>query len=426
MLSVAVAGMWHLGTVTAAGLASVGHDVTGIDEDPDLIAGLALARLPVTEPGLAELTAAGLSAGRLRFSARFEEVAKADIVWVAYDTPVDELDIADVDFVHQRALRLLDNMRDGAVMVVSSQMPVGSVARLEREFASRARGRRASFACVPENLRLGKSLDIFLHPDRVVVGLRDQTARTVLEAVYRGFADHIEWMSVESAEMTKHAINSFLATSICFINEIANLCERTGADAIEVERGLKTDRRIGPHAYLHAGGAFGGGTLARDITFLQSLAGREKIRLPLIDGVCASNQQQKMWLERQMAETLHPLAGRTVAILGLTYKPGTNTLRRSPALEVARWLSRQGVQVRAFDPQIRKLPQELESTLLLGPTMESIFSGADALVVMTPCPEFQRLDLSQAPPVVFDPSRFLETLFRGAADIRYHTIGRIK
>jgi UDPglucose 6-dehydrogenase len=314
-------------------------------------------------------------------------------------------------------------MKDGALLVVSSQMPVGSTALLEREFQAHAPGRAIGFACIPENLRLGKAIEVFLQPDRVVAGVRDQKSRDVLKAVYSPFTDRLEWMSVESAEVTKHAINSFLATSICFINEIAGICERTGADAAEVERGLKTEHRIGPKAYLHAGAAFAGGTLARDIRFLLSIAGGDSA-LPLIAGVHASNELQKKWLERRMTEVLGSLAGRRVGILGLTYKPGTDTLRRSAAVETASWLSSEGAMVRAFDPQVRKLPVELDPVMSLCSSPSELMRDSEVLVVMTPWPEFRSLDAATAPGVIFDPGRFLENLFGDRQGTTYYTIGR--
>jgi UDPglucose 6-dehydrogenase len=422
--SIAVVGMWHLGPVTAACLASAGHSVIGIDEDPEVVKALAQAKPPVAEPELAEMISRECEAGRLRFSTRFEDVAGCSVVWIAYDTPVDENDIADVEFVYRQSLRALEHVGDGTTFVVSSQMPAGSVARLEREFATQAAGRRVQFACAPENLRLGKALEVFLRPDRVVLGVRDPAARSTLESVYAPFTDRIEWMSVESAEMTKHAINAFLATSVCFINELATLCEATGADALEVERGLKTDQRIGQKAYLHAGGAIGGGTLARDISFLRALSQQTAAPLPLIDGVHASNENHKTWLLRKISEVFGELRGRTVAILGLTYKPGTNTLRRSSAVETAVWLNRAGAKVQAFDPQVAQLPEELQSVMSLGSDIAATLRDAEALVVMTPWPEFQALDPALAPPVVFDAARFLERMLKTRPGIRYYSIGR--
>jgi UDPglucose 6-dehydrogenase len=416
--------MWHLGPVTAACLASAGHSVIGIDEDPNTVQALAQAKPPVAEPGLAEMIDRQCEAGLLRFSTRFEDVGACPVVWITYDTPVDENDVADVEFVRRQSLRTLEHVSGGTLFVVSSQMPVGSVAWMEREFAAHAAGRRVHFACAPENLRLGTALERFLRPDRVVLGVRDPAARSTLESVYGRFTDRIEWMSVESAEMTKHAINAFLATSVCFINELATLCETTGADALEVERGLKTDQRIGQKAYLHAGGAIGGGTLARDISFLRALGQQTAAPLPLIDGVYASNEHHKTWLRRKIPEVLGELRGRIVAILGLTYKPGTDTLRRSAAVETAVWLNRKGAKVRAFDPQVSSLPEELQSVMSLGSDIPQTLHNAQALVIMTPWPDFQAIDLAQVPPVVFDAARFLEKALKPRPDIRYYSIGR--
>ena len=421
-MKIAVAGLWHLGTVTAACLASAGHHVVGIDEDEAVVDALKQGRPPITEPRLPELVSAGLESARLRFSTSFEDAADCDVVWIAWDTPVDQNDRADTEFVHARALRLLRTMKNSSLMVVSSQMPVRSVRRLEE--ASLAGDRSIGIACVPENLRLGSAIDVFLRPDRVVAGVRDERSRRTLEAVYAPFTDRIEWMSVESAEMTKHAINSFLATSICFINEIAAVCERTGADAAEVERGLKSDSRIGPRSYLHAGGAFAGGTLARDILFLRSLGTNFGLPLPLIGAVYASNEQQKTWLQRRLTEAIGSVEGRTISILGLTYKPGTNTLRRSSAVEAALWLHLHGARVQAFDPQVAELPDELKTAIQLTESAAAAIAASDALIVMTPWPEFQSLDPEIAPRLVFDPGRFLEKLFAGRSGTEYFTIGK--
>ena len=218
--------------------------------------------------------------------------------------------------------------------------------------------------------------------------------------------------------MTKHAI------SICFINEIATLCERTGADALEVERGLKSDLRIGPGSYLHAGGAFAGGTLARDIAFLRSMSERTATGVPLIDGVYESNQHHKSWLARRIGEAFPSLAGRTIAVLGLTYKPGTNTLRRSSAVEAAEYLHGQGARVQAFDPQISELPESLRDVVQLEASVPEALNGADAMVVMTPWPEFWDMRAEWARGIAFASARFLEATLRGQPGLQYFSIGR--
>ena len=226
-MNVCVTGLWHLGTVTAACLASAGHDVTGLDFDAAIVSTLATGKAPLFEPGLDDLVKAGLASGQLHFTTdEAAAVNHADIVWIAYDTPVDDDDRADVTCVTERATRVFPHLRDEALVLISSQVPVGTTRQLELTFATEARGRRVGFAYSPENLRLGNAISAFSQPDRVVVGVRSTADRARVAALLRPFTERIEWMSVESAEMTKHALNAFLATSVTFINEIVALCEQ--------------------------------------------------------------------------------------------------------------------------------------------------------------------------------------------------------
>ncbi|EQD40130.1 UDP-glucose 6-dehydrogenase, partial [mine drainage metagenome] len=215
-----------------------------------------------------------------------------------------------------------------------------------------------SFACSPENLRLGKALDVFLKPDRVVVGVRSVRDKERIGRLLQPITDRIEWMSVESSEMTKHAINAFLATSVVFANEIASVCEMVGADAKEVERGLKTEQRIGPKAYLSPGVAFAGGTLARDIEFLKVVSQEHQLSIPLLESVKTSNDQHKGWVRHKLKALFPNLNGVVIVVWGLTYKPGTDTLRRSLAVELCDWLIEQGAKVRVHDPAVKELPLE--------------------------------------------------------------------
>src|SRR5690606_23000227 len=221
------------------------------------------------------------------------------------------------------------------------------------------------FAALPENLRLGKAIDVFNNPDRVIAGTRTEQDRERVRLLLSPITSRIEWMSVESAEMTKHAINAFLATSVAFINEIATLCEDAGADAKEVERGLMTESRIGPRAYLSPGAAFAGGTLARDIAFLTDLGQRQQSPTALMAAVRVSNELHKGWARRKLKALFGELEGLTVGVWGLTYKVGTDTLRRSSAVELCLWLRAQGAQVIGHDPVVKSLPNELRATLEL-------------------------------------------------------------
>jgi len=430
-MKVCVYGLWHLGSVTAAGLAefaSSGQPIVGLDPDSAVVSALNDGRPPLFEPGLEDLVRRGLASGRLQFTDRVERVADADLVWVTFDTPVNQDDEADVDAVAKRIEALFPHLADGAVVLVSSQVPVGFCARVERAFAAVAAGRRIELACSPENLRLGRAIEVFRNPERIVVGTRTAAGRARVEQLLAPLGRPIQWMRVESAEMTKHALNAFLATSVAFINEIAAVCEETGADAKEVERALKSEARIGPGAYLSPGAAFAGGTLARDIAFLLGAGSRLGLATPLFAGVKQSNDVHRGWARRRLGDLLGDVRDRTIAILGLTYKPNTDTLRRSEALALCRWLVERGARVRAHDPSIGRRDPELPPSLTLSATLDDAIRGADAVVVATEWPAFreltaERLHANAAGALVLDAGRFLAGNLAGDARVRYFAVG---
>jgi UDPglucose 6-dehydrogenase len=392
---VGVLGLWHLGSVTAACLAEGGFDVVGLDPDPEVVAELSAGRPPVAEPGLAELIATDAEAGRLRFATPGpDSLAGLGVLWVAFDTPVDEEDRVDVDFVVDHVREVLPGLDRGTLVVTSSQLPVGTVAGFEA-FAAEAGREDLEFAAVPENLRLGKALDSFRDAERFVAGTRTDAGRAALAALLEPFAESIEWMGVESAEMTKHALNGFLATSVAYINEIATISEAVGADAAEVSRGLKSEARIGPRAYLGPGDAFAGGTLARDIMTLNRIADERGLNGNLVAGVAASNDAHRRWARRVLADFLDAeggLAGKRVGVWGLAYKPGTDTLRRSSSLELCHWLREQGAEVSAHDPALAALPEaDLAAGIELVDSALAAATGADALVVSTAWPEYREI-----------------------------------
>ena len=408
-MKVGVVGLWHLGTVTAGCLAAAGHDVIGIDDDAALIKDLSTSVLPVQEPGLTEMYQQAIGVRKLSFTIDAALLGNCDVVWITYDTPVNEQDQADTEYVVRQVVKLLGSVSADTLIIVSSQLPVGSIARLER--AAKDMAKPVRFACLPENLRLGKAIEVFTKPDRVVAGVRNDRDKAQIKALLEPFDPTIEWMVVESAEMTKHAINAYLATSIAFINEIAVMCQRVGADAMEVERGLKTDIRIGPRAYLHAGNAFSGGTLARDVGFLRELGVFHDVRLELLNAVRASNTHHATWLQREVVLAAGDLKGKRACVLGLTYKPGTNTLRRSSAVETCLWLSAGGAQVNAYDPAITSLPEELGAIIRLSGSVEDALADADVTIVATEWPVFREVDADTVvrhmrSAVIIDPARF--------------------
>lgn len=422
-MKIAVLGLWHLGCVTAA-CGAKHFDVTGLDFDAANVDRLRSGHAPLFEPGLDELIQSGLAAGRLRFTSEIAAAcAQADILWVTYDTPVDEDDRADLDSVLREVRRCVPSLPSGALVLLSSQLPVGTCRLLESEFG--ARGYR--FACSPENLRLGKAIEIFTKADRIIAGYRDDRAKAQLTELFAPFTSQVVWMRSESAEMTKHAINSFLALSITFMNEVARLCEAAGADAKEVERGLKSESRIGPKAYLSPGGAFAGGTLARDVVTCTQLGQKYGEALEVIPAIKRSNDSHRQWALQKLRKLLGQGAGRRVALLGLTYKPGTNTLRRSSAVELARALAAAGFEVTASDPSQPPLPEDLNFIRFSAAAADAV-AGADAVVVCTEWPEFRQLDWPALSsrlrrPLIVDATRFLEKSVSSLPGLQYVTVG---
>ena len=427
-MKVCVLGLWHLGSVTAACLASVGHEVTGLDSNSGIVEKLQKAEPPVSEPGLDGLIREGINAGQLRFTSDAKiAISSAEVLWVTYDTPVDENDQADVEFVFEEVLKLLSFLSIDTTVLVSSQLPVGSIRRFEDISAEKYPEKNIRFAYSPENLRLGKSLDVFLHPDRVIIGVRRQEDREILNRLLGSITENILWMGVESAEMTKHAINAFLGMSITFINEIASICENIGADAHEVETGLKSETRIGPAAYLSPGAAFAGGTLARDIEFLKDIGSSNNLVNPLISAVRKSNDEHKKWIQRRLFAVLGGLKGKRIAVWGLTYKPGTNTLRRSLSVEMCNWLQEQGAEIAVHDPSKCELPDNWLGAVVRSKTPLEALEGACALVIATQWPEYREINVSDVENIagqfaVFDSNRFLSD-FNKSSVISYYSVG---
>ncbi len=429
-MKVAVLGLWHLGTVTAACLAGDGVVTMGIDDDAQIITKLGNGEPPLYEPGLAELVQEGLASGLLSFDTDAALLADADIVWVCHDTPVDDDDRADVESVVRRVEATFVHLKDGAVILVSAQLPVGTVARLETSFEAHANGRRVDFACSPENLRLGRALDIFRNPGRIVVGVRCERARDRLSPLLSRLCQNLIWMSIESAEMVKHALNAFLALSITFTNELATIAEQVGADAADIEKALRSDPRIGPHAYVKAGPAFAGGTLARDVQFLSAMAEGKRLQTPLIDNIIASNRAHGRWSINQLRRRLGPLKGKTVAVLGLSYKAGTDAIRRSASIELLRELLDDGAAVRAYDPAVRKLPGEFGSSVTIATDAAAAVTGAAAVVLATEWPEFRKLrgedfTRNMKGRLILDPTAFLPVEVRNDPALTVLSIGRV-
>jgi UDPglucose 6-dehydrogenase len=321
----------------------------------------------------------------------------------------------------------LPHLPIGTTILISSQMPVGSVRQLESIAFMNYPEKQLGFACMPENLRLGKAIDIFLNPDRIVVGVRNERDRMIIHNLLCPITSRIEWMGVESAEMTKHAINAFLAISVTFANELASICEAVGADAKEVERGLKSEIRIGPKAYLSPGAAFAGGTLARDISYLTKISKGFELKSLLLNAVKFSNDEHKNWAKRKIELCCSTLAECNITIWGLTYKPGTNTLRRSMAVELCEWLIMQGASINVHDPVVKDLPESWSGKVKVFENAVEALEGAQILVLSTEWPIYKEIDSDSIAQVtnnliIIDANHFLSQIAKDSR-FKYFAVG---
>ncbi len=428
-MKVAVVGLWHLGCVTAACVAEKGYSVIGIDPDVHLIGQLENNCPPVSEPGLSELMAQQQQQGRLSFSHDFKALQDADLIWITFDTPVNDQDQADVAYVEKQVMDLFPYLNTGSIVLISSQLPVGTTHKLQRLFQEHSPQKQVCFAYSPENLRLGKSINYFLNPERIVIGLDQVEAKPRLEKFLNQFSSQLIWMRVTSAEMTKHALNAFLAVSVTFANEMARICKFTGADAFEVEQGLKSEARIGPGAYLRPGEAFAGGTLARDVNFLCELSQQFQFPSHIFPAILASNQEHKHWIKSTLLNHfLQKLAGKKIAILGLTYKPDTDTLRRSEMVELIDWLNKHEAIVTAYDPWVRQLPEGLNLSVTLSDHYHGALVNQNVVILGTRWPQFKDLTqthLAQISEdcVFIDATGFLEPLIKQQKGCIYYKVG---
>ena len=389
-MKICVFGLWHLGSVTSACLASLGHQVIGFDHDANTIKKLKSARAPVFETGLDELIDEGIRANKLMFTSQYQKIPKdLDFAWITIDTPVNEGDIADTDYVISKTLELLESIESDMTVIISSQLPVGSIGQIEELTKSQFPNKKFNFIASPENLRLGNAIKLFLEPDRIVIGHRENFKPDILLELFQSISTNLEWMSIESAEMIKHAINSFLANSVVFINELSSICELVGADAKAVERGLKSDHRIGENAYLSPGSAFSGGTLARDLNYLKKISQSYQLNVPLIDSILTSNKLHKDWVKNKLKSLFVELNGITVLIWGLTYKPETSSIRRSFSIELCEWLINKKVNIIAHDPRAENLPEHIINAIERSEDMIEPLTNVDVLIIVTPWNDYK-------------------------------------
>src|SRR5258708_2686955 len=431
--NIATIGLWHLGEIYSAGLAELGCNVVGVDENEAVVSELSKGVPPLPEPGLEALITKNSKEGRLRYTADFSEVGRCDVVWSTIDTPVDDRDDPQMAPIFAALDKTIPHLKKEIVFVMTSQVPVGTSEHIIKRIHEKRPEVVVHYAYTPENLRLGEAVRGFLKPERIVIGAGDETARKTLEDIFSPLNAELIMMSVPSAEMAKHALNAFLATSLSFINDIADICEAEGADVLDVARALKSDPRIGRGAFLGAGLGFSGGTLGRDIRALSSAARENGILARVVEGVWDKNANREKELAWRFLDFLGGAKGKRVAIFGVIYKAGTTTLRRSQAIELADRLHTAGLEVKLYDPHaLRKEVSDVTDLPFFSDPYEAA-KDCDGILIATPWPEFKELDFERLAKVckkqavIFDANNFLyneqEARIKGTGLV-YKGVGR--
>jgi UDPglucose 6-dehydrogenase len=432
-MRVTMIGAGYVGLVSGACFADFGHQVICIDKDATKVEALNRGEIPIFEPGLAELVEANVRQGRLQFAADTSRIGDAEAVFIAVGTPSRRGDgHADLSFVYAAIREIAPLLSNTAVVVTKSTVPVGTGDEIERILRELRPDAELQVVSNPEFLREGAAIQDFKHPDRIVIGTADAGARAVLAEIYRPLylnAPPLLYVARRTAELIKYASNAFLATKITFINEIADLCEKVGADVQEVARGMGLDNRIGGK-FLHAGPGFGGSCFPKDTTALLKTAQDNGVALRIVEAVAAVNDQRKRAMARKVVAALGgSVRGKTIAVLGLTFKPNTDDTRDSPAIPLITALHDLGATVRGYDPAGMEQAKPLLPAVQYSISAYAAAEGADAVVIATEWEQFRALDLDRlkrvmAQPVIVDLRNIYRDDEMKRAQFRYFGIGR--
>jgi UDPglucose 6-dehydrogenase len=432
-MRVAMIGTGYVGLVSGACLSEFGHDVVCVDKETTKIAALTAGRIPIFEPGLDEVVAVNVKAGRLSFTTDLAAAVKAaDAVFIAVGTPSRRGDgHADLSFVFGAAEEIAAALDGYTVVITKSTVPVGTGRKVEDIIRRRRPDAEFDVASNPEFLREGSAIEDFRRPDRVVVGCESGRARAVVKEIYRPIylnETPILFTSRESSELTKYAANAFLATKITFINEIADICEKVGADVQDVARGIGLDGRIGGK-FLHAGPGFGGSCFPKDTLALLKTSQDCGAPTRIIEAVVAINDARKIAMTDKIERAFGGVGGKTIAVLGLTFKPNTDDMREAPSLVIVPGLQAKGARIRAYDPEGTEEARKLLDAEFCADAYEAI-AGADGVVILTEWNEFRALDLARVKtllkqPLMVDLRNIYGPAQMAAAGFRYISVGRV-
>ena len=399
-MKITMIGAGYVGLVSGACFSDFGHEVIVVDKDESKLERLAKGIMPIYEPGLAELVKRNEAAGRLSYATDpAQAVDEADAIFIAVGTPTRRGDgFADLSFVFEAADTIAETVRHRCVVVCKSTVPVGTTRAVRKRIHQRSGQALVEVASNPEFLREGSAIDDFMRPDRVVVGVESEHARETMQAIYRPLSlarTPILFAALETAELIKYASNAFLVTKITFINEIADLCERVGADVLDVAEGIGLDSRIGPK-FLRAGPGYGGSCFPKDTTALIETARAAGVPLSIVEAVTTANEHRKRSMANRIAAALGgDLTSKTVGFLGVTFKPNTDDMRDSPALTIVPALQAVGARVRAHDPQGMPMARTQLADVHWCDDAFQVAEGSDALVILTEWDTYRGLDLQR-------------------------------
>ncbi|MBM4306456.1 MAG: UDP-glucose/GDP-mannose dehydrogenase family protein [Deltaproteobacteria bacterium] len=407
-MNICIIGTGYVGLVTGACLAEFGMNLICVDNDLQKVDLLKRGKVTIYEPGLENLVAKSVREGRLRFSSNIEEGVKSSLViFIAVGTPPREDGSADLRFIEEVAKEIAHWMDGYKAVVMKSTVPVGT-ARWLKELIQKHQTQPVPFDIVsnPEFLREGSAIEDFMRPDRVVIGAESEQAMAIMKDIYSALyliETPFILTSLESAEMIKYATNSFLATKVTFINEIANLCEKVGADVHHVAKAMGLDGRIGKK-FLHPGPGYGGSCFPKDTRALSRIAHEKGYTFRILDSVIQANEIQKQRMVKKIKEMVGDLKGKTIGILGLSFKPNTNDIRESSSIAIIQGLLQMGAKVKAFDPAAMEEAKSVLPKVEYGQNAYDVAHGADALVLVTEWNQFRRLDLLRIKTLLKEPN----------------------
>ncbi|MCZ7533564.1 MAG: UDP-glucose/GDP-mannose dehydrogenase family protein [Acidimicrobiia bacterium] len=432
-MKIAIIGCGYVGLVTGACLADLGHVVACIDTDHDKIERLRRGEMPVYEPGLTDLVASTSAAGRLSFTTDYAEgVPDADAVIVAVGTPSLANGAADLTYVRQAVTSLADHVSNGTTIVLKSTVPVGANGQMQRLFSELAPDRDVSFASNPEFLKQGAAIADFSEPDRIIVGVTDERSEQALREMYRPLIDGgvpTVFTDVATSELTKYASNAFLAAKLSFINEMADLCEQTGASIEDVATGVGLDSRISA-SFLNAGPGYGGSCFPKDTQALVQSGIEHGSPSRIVAAAVEVNATRRQAMIERIVNILGgDITGRTIGVLGITYKANTDDLRESPAVEIVSGLIERGAAITIYDPQGMDNAARALPTATFASDPYAAIAGADVAVILTEWPEFADLDLERVRnglgiPRVIDLRNLFPVDVMASAGLEYHSVGR--